>query len=54
MADAIAEQRPQRITGEQAAHVVEVLCAIKAAYEQGQPVEVTSAFAQPAPMDWAV
>lgn len=54
MADAIAEQRPQRITGEQAAHVVEVLCAIKAAYEQGEPVEVTSAFAQPAPMDWAV
>ena len=54
MAEAITEQRPQRITGEQAAHVVEVLCAIKAAYEEGQPVEVSSAFAQPAPMDWAL
>jgi predicted dehydrogenase len=54
MAEAIVEQRPQRITGEQAAHVVEILCAIKAAYEKGEPVEVYSTFAQPAPMDWAL
>jgi predicted dehydrogenase len=54
MAEAIVDQRPQRITGEQAAHVVELLCAIKTSYEQGKPVEITSAFAQPEPMDWAL
>ena len=54
MADAIADQRSHRLTGEQAAHVVELICAIKTSYEQNRPVEVASAFPQPAPMEWAV
>ncbi len=51
--DAIREGRPQRATGAQAAHVVEILCAIAASAERGEPVEVTSSFVPPAPMDWA-
>jgi predicted dehydrogenase len=54
MADAIAEDRPQRATGAQAAHVVETLCAITTSMEQGVQVEITSDFPQPAPMDWAL
>ena len=52
MADAIAENRPQRATGAQAAHVVEILCAIQQSYTEGHPVEVHSTFTQPAPMPW--
>ena len=52
MADAIAESRPQRATGAQAAHVVEILCAIQQSYTEGHPVEVHSTFTQPAPMPW--
>jgi predicted dehydrogenase len=54
MADAIAEQRPHRLSGEQAAHVVELMCAIKTSYEEQRPVEITSSFPQPAPMEWAL
>jgi predicted dehydrogenase len=53
MAEAIESGRPHRATGEQAAHVVEILCAITKAVELGQPVEVRSSFAPPALMDWA-
>ncbi|HXF64105.1 MAG TPA: Gfo/Idh/MocA family oxidoreductase [Caldilineaceae bacterium] len=53
MADAIAENRPQRATGAQAAHVVEILCAIQDAYTTGRPVEVHSSFTPPSPMPWA-
>ncbi|GCE46473.1 putative dehydrogenase [Thermosporothrix hazakensis] len=53
IASAIEEQRPQRITGTQAAHVVDILCAIRQSYEQGTPVELQSEFVQPEPMDWA-
>ena len=52
MADALAESRPQRATGAQAAHVVEILCAIQQSYTEGHPVEVHSTFTQPAPMPW--
>jgi predicted dehydrogenase len=52
MADAMAENRPQRATGAQAAHVVEILCAIQESYTTGRPVEVTSSFTPPAPMPW--
>jgi predicted dehydrogenase len=52
-ADALEEKRPPRITGMQAAHVVEILCAIKDSYEQEGSVSVNSTFAPPAPMDWA-
>jgi predicted dehydrogenase len=53
MAEAIEQGRPHRATGEQAAHVVEILCAIAESVETGRPVDVHSTFAQPALMDWA-
>jgi len=52
IAEAIAEQRPQRATGAQAAHVVEVCAAISESLQTGRPVDVTSSFAPPWPMDW--
>jgi predicted dehydrogenase len=52
LAQAIAEGRPHRATGEQAAHVVEILCAATESMETGQPVEVHSTFTPPAPMEW--
>ncbi len=52
IADAIAEGRPQRATGAQAAHVVEICCAIVESYKQGKPVDVTSDFPAPWPMEW--
>ncbi len=54
LADAIAENRPQRPTGAQAAHVVEILNAIDTSMSQGGAVEITSSFTQPTPMDWAM
>jgi predicted dehydrogenase len=54
MADAIAEGRPHRATGEQAAHIVDVLAATtESAARDGAPVDVTSSFPVPAPMPWA-
>ena len=53
MVEAIAEGRPQRATGAQAAHVVDILCAIQASFQEGKPVEITSEFIPPAPMSWA-
>ncbi len=53
LADAIAEGRPQRATGAQAAHVVDILSAITTSYQQGGPVEITSDFTPPTPMEWA-
>lgn len=53
LADAIAEDRPQRATGAQAAHVVEILCAVDASLRGGGPVEIRSSFPPPAPMPWA-
>ncbi len=53
MAEAMQENRPQRIIGAQAAHVVDIVCGIEAAFREGRRVEITSEFPQPAPMDWA-
>jgi predicted dehydrogenase len=53
MAEALAEGRPQRATGAQAAHVVEILCAIDTSRQEHRPVSVTSGFPPPAPMEWA-
>lgn len=53
IAQAIAEGRPHRATGEQAAHVVEILNAITQSMKTGQPVAIRSSFTQPAPMEWA-
>ncbi|MCD6289839.1 MAG: Gfo/Idh/MocA family oxidoreductase [Anaerolineae bacterium] len=54
MVDAIVEGRPQRATGAQAAHVVEILDAIRTSFTAGKPVSVASDFTPPVPMDWAV
>jgi predicted dehydrogenase len=53
LADAITEGTPQRITGTQAAHVVDILSAVKTSFEEGHPVEINSTFSQPLPMEWA-
>jgi predicted dehydrogenase len=53
MADAIAEGRPQRVTGAQAAHVVEICEAISASLREGRPVDISSTFTPPTPMEWA-
>ena len=52
MAEAMEAGRPQRATGAQAAHVVEILEAITASAKEGRAVAVTSSFAPPAPMEW--
>jgi predicted dehydrogenase len=53
MADAIAEGRPHRATGAHAAHVVEILEAVKQSWTEGRPVAVHSDFPPPPPMEWA-
>ncbi len=54
LADAVANDRPQRATGAQAAHVVEILAAISTSAKEGRTVDVTSDFTPPAPMEWAL
>jgi predicted dehydrogenase len=53
MAQAIAEDRPHRATGEQAAHVVDVFAAVVESVRTERAVAVTSSFARPTPMPWA-
>jgi predicted dehydrogenase len=54
MADAIADGRPHRASGEQAAHIVDILeAAATSIRADGQRVEITSTFASPALMPWA-
>jgi predicted dehydrogenase len=53
LAEAVASGGPQRVTGAQAAHVVEILSAITASVAEERPLEVHSEFAAPAPMEWA-
>ena len=53
MAQAIAEGRQHRVTGDQAAHIVEILEAISTSMQTGRPVAVSSSFPSPAPMPWA-
>ncbi len=54
LSEAIAEGRPPRATGAQAAHVVEILNAIAASAREGRPVPILSDFPPPAPMAWAM
>ena len=54
LAIAMQQGRPQRATGAQAAHVIDVLCAIHQSMREGQRVSVTSTFTPPIPMDWAL
>lgn len=51
--DAIRTDRPQRATGAQAAHVVEVLAAIHKSVKTGRSFAIRSRFTPPQPMDWA-
>lgn len=53
LAQAIAEGRPHRTSGEHAAHVVEVLEAARTAAAAAAPVAVRSEFDPPEPMEWA-
>ncbi len=53
MAEAMEQNRQQRITGAQAAHVVDILTSIQTSFREGRAVEINSEFPQPAPMDWA-
>lgn len=49
---AIQQDRPHRFSGEQAAHIVDVLSAAAASQHSGQPVEISSSFAPPPPATW--
>ncbi len=53
LAEAIAEGRPHRASGEQAAHVVEIITAATKSYTEGHPVDILSTFTPPEPMPWA-
>ena len=45
--------RPQRSTGRQAAHVCEIIEAIGLSADEGRPVDVTSTFVAPKPVDFS-
>ena len=49
----IAEGRPHRMSAEHAAHVVEILCAVRTRAARWDTVDVRSDFVRPQPMDWA-
>ena len=53
-AEAILVNRPHRATGAQAAHVVEILCAVNDSLRSGAVVPISSSFTPPAPMEWAM
>jgi predicted dehydrogenase len=53
LAESIVDDRPHRATGDQAAHIVDVLVAAHRSMREERPVEVTSSFPPPAPMPWA-
>lgn len=53
MTEAIRDDRPHRVTGAQAAHVVEIMSAIHTSIIDERPVEIASTFDQPQPMEWA-
>jgi hypothetical protein len=43
-----------RVSAHQAAHLVEVFEALTRSVAEERPVDVTSTFRPPAPMDWAL
>ena len=53
LAEAIRDGRPNRMGAEHAAHVVDVLNAADRSRSEGGPVEISSSFDPPAPLDWA-
>lgn len=52
-AEAIATGRPSRVTGEHAAHVVEILEATNSAVVTGKRVGLSSSFTPPERLEWA-
>jgi predicted dehydrogenase len=55
LAMAIREDRPHRASAEQAAHVVDIIEAVRAsAADGGRPIQIDSTFDPPALMPWAV
>jgi len=54
VAEAVAEGRPHRATGAQAAHIVDLCNGVIESSATGRPVEVKSTFPPPAPMPWAM
>lgn len=53
LASAIAEGRRQRVTGEHAAHVVDILSAARQSMRERRRVAIESTFEPPALMEWA-
>jgi predicted dehydrogenase len=53
LAQAISENRPHRFDGEQAWHVVDILNSAVVSMKENRPVELTSRFTPPPPMEWA-
>jgi len=53
LADSVRDGRPHRLSAELAAHVVEVLAAVRASAAGAGTVEVGSQFTPPQPLDWA-
>ena len=53
LARAIAEGRRQRVTGEHAAHVVDILSAARRSMRECRRIEIESTFEPPPLMDWA-
>jgi predicted dehydrogenase len=53
LAAAVEEDRPPRAGGAHAAHVVEILDAIRASSRDGGAVDVHSSFPRPEPFEWA-
>ena len=54
LAEALLEHRPQRVTGEHAAHAVEILKATTRSLQSGTPADIRSSFPPPDPLPWAV
>ena len=54
LASAIADDRPQRVTGDHAAHVVDILSAARQSMRENRRIEIDSTFEPPALLDWAV
>ncbi|MBI3911948.1 MAG: Gfo/Idh/MocA family oxidoreductase, partial [Armatimonadetes bacterium] len=51
LSDVLRRGAPQRVTGRQALHVLEVCLGILQSAQEGHPVEVTSRFDPPAPVE---
>jgi predicted dehydrogenase len=50
---AIIEDRPHRFSGEQAWHVVDILNSAATSMKENRPVELSSRFEVPPPLEWA-